>query len=60
MVLGYHMKIKQILCVLLGKPEKIIVERKDLTEEQLEDAYNVFANVHGYFKTKLKMECNHK
>ena len=43
-----------------GKPEKIIVERKDLTEEQLEDAYNVFANVHGYFKTKLKMECNHK
>ena len=63
---GYRLSYKDEvnpLCFVSVKKnelERIIVARKDLSEEQLEDAYNVFANVHGYFKTKLKMECNHK
>ena len=60
--LSYKDKINPLCFVSVKKDEleRIIVARKDLTEEQLEDAYNVFSNVHGYFKTKLKMECNHK
>ena len=63
---GYRLSYKDEvnpLCFVSVKKnelERIIVARKDLSEEQLEDAYNVFSNVHGYFKTKLKMECNHK
>lgn len=60
--LSYEDDVNPLCFVSVKKnePERIIVARKDLSEEQLEDAYNVFSNVHGYFKTKLKMECNHK
>ena len=60
---GYRLSYKDKedpLCFVrvINNHKDIIINRKELINQQLEDAYNIFRDVQGYFKKVLNRECN--
>ena len=43
-----------------GEKEEILVEEKNLTEKQLQTAFQIFKNAYGYFGKVLKTKYNCK